>query len=194
MRRSARGSSLVETLVVASLLTVMVTFAAVQWVWWRQGQRLRGAVADLSLRIAAAQALAATSGTTHGLAFDAVPPDLTWRLIRDGDGDGVGMADVASGVDADLRRGGSLGRRFPGVRVGLPAGIPVPRGSSRPPDGVAFGRSDILSLRPDGRSSSGTIYLCAAASRCAALRIYGVTGRRRVLWWSPEQAAWRPPA
>lgn len=193
MRRASEGSSLVEALVVLSLLTVMVTFAGIEWVRWRQLQRLRGAVAELSLRIAAAQALAAASATTHGIAFDAEPPDLHWRLLRDGDGDGIAAADVAAGIDVDLRRGGSLAARYPGVEVGLPAEVPVPGASSRPPDGVALGRSDILSLRPDGRSSSGTVYLCAGAT-CAALRIYGVTGRRRVLWWSSERGSWSPPA
>jgi len=84
-----------------------------------------------------------------------------------------------------------LATRYPGVQVGLPNGVPPVAGGVRPPDGVAFGRSDVLAVHPAGTTSSGTIYLCGAGGRCSAVRALGSTGRVTVWGIAATGSGWR---
>jgi len=185
-----RGTSLVETLVVLALVGVLAMQAAPGFVVWRQQQQLEGAIRHLALEMARVCARAVASGRTHALRFDASGEELRWVAAVDGDGDGVSVADLDAGVDATLGAEASLGRSFPGVLPGRPPGVPTVAGGAADRNGLAFGRSPVVSCSATGGARSGTLYLRSVAGNAAALRVYGPTARLSLWWWEGDKSAW----
>jgi hypothetical protein len=56
-------------------------------------------------------------------------------------------------------------------------------------DGVRIGTAGILSMISDGTATSGTLYI-RGRRRQYAVRVLGVTGRTRVLQYSPGDRSW----
>jgi len=184
--------SLLEVLVALALLLIMVGYVAPSFAEWRSQQQLRGALMALQLSVMKARMAALASGRAHGMAFSLREGDLLWDTVVDGDGDGIRRSDLTAGTDLPLEPERSLSAWFPGVRPGRPAGVPPLAGGSAGNGGLALGRSRILAVAPDGRSSSGTVYLCNDSGYGAALRLYGPTGRDTVWWWDSRRQTWEP--
>jgi hypothetical protein len=53
------------------------------------------------------------------------------------------------------------------------------------------GRSSLISFSPLGTGTSGTLYLAADEGPQMALRIFGATGRMRVLRFEEPTGQWR---
>ena len=190
VRRALCGASLVETVVVLALLAILVQLAAPSFVRWRLRTELRGAVQNLRLTVQRLRSSALATGRTHGVVF-APEGELSWETVVDGDGDGVRSADLAAGIDIRIGPTWLLDRRFPGLRAGLPQGVPTLAGGAAGRNGVAFGRSSILSCSPDGTTSTGTLYLHDPGGNAAALRLYGPTGRVTLWWWNFADTSWK---
>lgn len=189
-RRGQAGSSLLEVLVVVALLGIVALHVGLGFGTWRQRVRLEAAVRRLSQEVGRACAYAGASGRTHGLMLDADAADLRWTLIADGDGDGLSTADVAGTVDVAIGPEGRLQTDFPGIRPGLPVGVPTVAGGATGSHGVAFGSNGIVSCSPAGGARAGTVYLRSMSEEAAALRVYGPTARLSLWWWSAEIGAW----
>jgi hypothetical protein len=59
-------------------------------------------------------------------------------------------------------------------------------------DPIRVGRSRMLSFSPTGTSSTGTVYLRGRGRRQLAVRVLGVTGRIRALWFDFGAGRWQP--
>ena len=169
------GWSAVETLVTLALVALVATSSAADLVLWRQRARLEGTTRRLGLTLAALRARAATAGQAHGLWVRVQGEDLHWLVVADGNGNGLRTAELLSEVDLVLDTAAQLGIEAPGIRAGLPAGVTGINGSAVA--ALTFGGTELLSVGPDGTSSSGTLYLSDAHGNAAALRMYGPTGR-----------------
>lgn len=177
-------------LVALAILTLLVTTFAPRWSLWRERRRLRGAAQALMLTIAGMRVAAAAEGRARGLAFEVDGASLSWRSAADGDGDGLRRSDLRSGADVFLEDPQYLERRFPGLSPGLPRGVPTVSGGSHGVAGVAFGRSMLLSLSPEGGATSGTLYLRNRHGDAVAVRVYGPTGRTTRFWRRAEAVRW----
>ena len=177
-------------MILLGVMAAILHVVAPEWVGWRQRQRVEGAADELAMLVTALRVRSAGAGVAYGVRFRADPPHLEWDVLRDGDGDGIRSDDVRRGVDPIVAGPHVLSRKYRGVTVGLPPGLRPPTGGVLPTDGVAFGRADILSVHPQGTTSSGSIYLCDARGRCAAVRLHGVSGRIAVWERAPERSAW----
>jgi prepilin-type N-terminal cleavage/methylation domain-containing protein len=187
------GVSLLELLVVLALLGILVQAGATSLVRWRGRQELEAAVRGAGLALQRACALAVASGRIHGLWFEQAagdPGGLGWRLVADGDGDGILSADLAAGIDVPLEPTQRLSSLHPGVVAGLPAGVPTLHGGAAGSGGVAFGSSSVVSCSPGGGARSGTLYLASREGGAAALRVYGPTGRISRWWWDRQLGDW----
>lgn len=118
-----------------------------------------------------------------------------WAVYADGDGDGVRTRDIRRGTDPQLESPLPLRRMDGGVRPGFPPG-PTPRDPGghgrlgRPNDPLRFGRSDLVSFGPLGTSTSGTLYLTDGRQWTAGVRVYGTTGKVKVILYDPETEEW----
>lgn len=194
IRRGARGYGLVDAVVGLALFGTLLMAVAPDLRAWRERQRLQGAIGSMGLAAAATRAATMATGRGRALAFETAADRLSWTVLEDGDGDGVRRRDVVDGADRILRGPVRLDGLHPGVAPGRPPGVPGVSGSGSGADGVAFGRSSMLSFAPDGAASSGTLYLRSrqGARHAAALRVYGPTGRVTLWWWEADGDGWQP--
>ena len=82
-------------------------------------------------------------------------------------------------------------RRFPGVRFGLMPGVPDVDGAPDQVngDGVRIGSARILTLGANGTATGGTLYV-HGRRRQFAVRVFGVTGRTRVIRYDAKSRKW----
>lgn len=178
---------LVGTTIAATLLSLAVPHAGRSGVVLGGELASRRLVADLDHARAHAQA----AGRRTGLVFESGQAP-GWTVVEDGDGDGISASDIQWGIDTALLPPRRLSDDHAGIalHVGIDAvrpdsGVPLPAGS----DPVQVGPSRILTFTPEGTSGSGTLYL-GTDSALWCVRIFGATGRTRVLAYRPRSTAW----
>jgi hypothetical protein len=144
-----------------------------------------------------ARLLAIREGSNVGLKF--VPEEsgrVTYGLYRDGDGDGVLTRDIEAGVDPPLGPIRELAHLGAHVRFGFPDG-PAPRDPGDPrrrlkrlDDPIRLNRSDMASFGPLGTSTPGSLYLTDGSEHLAVVRIFGRTGKVKIMLYDSESESW----
>jgi hypothetical protein len=153
--------------------------------------RTRSAARYLAQRAIDARFAAITRSAVTGLRFEPASPDYRITSVVDGNGNGLRTADLQSGIDRTLTVPERLDTHFAGVAFGILAGVPDADGQpANGADGVRLGVSNLLSMNPDGTSSSGTLYLHGRNRTQYAVRVLGVTGRVRVLKFDFVKGRW----
>lgn len=194
--RSARGFQLIELLLVLAVISLVFTLSLPLLSSGATALELDMAAAEVVGALRLARMNAIRLGVKVGVKFREQERGVfTFTLYSDGDGDGVLTRDIESGVDPPVglpRQLHHFGRR---VRLGFPLG-PAPRdpGNRRrrlPPDPVRFNRSDLASFGPLGGSTPGSIYLTDGRSRLRAVRLFGRTGKAKILRYDVETETWR---
>src|SRR5262249_14962934 len=111
----------------------------------------------------------------------------------DGNGNGVLSRDIAVNVDRPLGPPERLIEKFTGVEFGTEPGLPAvdPGGSPPGSDPIRLGSSDMASFSAMGTSSSGSLSIKSRA-RQYVVRVYGETGKTRVLMFDPQARQWKP--
>ena len=111
----------------------------------------------------------------------------------DGNGNGLRRRNIRSGIDEPITPVERLGDRFPGVVLGVAAGvtrISDGRAMAGDADPVRLRSADTLIFSPLGTATSGTIFLRSRKGRQYAVRVLGATGRTRVLEFRHETKSW----
>ncbi len=132
----------------------------------------------------------------RGAWFHQVGGKWVWSLVEDGNGNGLRTAEVRSGKDRTLSGPYRLEDRIPPIHPGIPPGSypKVPPGSGplgNPDDPVKFGRSDIVSFSPIGRSSSGSLYLTDGLENLYAVVLFGPSTRVRIWRFDRKERRWK---
>lgn len=104
-----------------------------------------------------------------------------WRLIDDGNGNGVTLADIAAGVDRarDWTPVVREGRAVLAVTRDVPSsdGAGVVRAGSAP---VVLGAGTRLTVTPRGTASAASLYLAGPRGAMYVVRVLGTTQRIRL--------------
>ncbi len=141
-------------------------------------------------RLRSARMDAVRRSKATALRFEPVGEDYMFAGCADGNGNGVRSAEIGLGIDTVLGPRERLGDRFPNVRFELMPGVPDADGQiGTGTDGVRIGTARILTMSSDGTATSGTLYI-RGRRRQYAVRVLGVTGRTRVLEYSPGDRLW----
>lgn len=195
-RRESAGGTLLEVLIVVTLLGLVAVIGAPPLLNRLGNARLRLAAAELAGTLRTARSYAVRHSTNVAVKFFVGEDRVRFALYRDGNGDGVRNRDIRRGVDvlvAPPRDLGHLGRH---VRFGFPPGK-APRDPSNPRrrldrlyDPVRFNRSDLASFSPLGGATPGSLYL-TDGTRLALVRVYNRTGKLELLIYDPLTERWR---
>lgn len=119
------------------------------------------------------------------------PAGYVLVVYEDGNRNGVLSADIASGVDMQIGPVTRISERFPGVDFGVLPGLPGADGSSAPgSDPVRLGAADGVTFSASGTTSPGSLYLRGPDDAQYAVRIFGETGRLRLLRFHPQGQRW----
>lgn len=194
--RPPRGWSGVELLLVLALAGILLSATAGLSARVLADARTAAAAREFASTFRALRWQSVNENRHVGLFFEQVAGAWQWWEVHDGNGNGLRTAEVRSGVD--VRRSGPhrIERKHRGVRLGFPAhavlpAIPPRRGVLGAGDPVRFGRANLVSFGPDGRSSSGTLFLTDDDHRLYGIRLYGPSTRVRVWRWDDREARWR---
>jgi type II secretory pathway pseudopilin PulG len=198
MRITERGFQIVELVVALAIFSVFLLFSLPPLTRMSAGLRLTLAAAELQAVLREARSLAIRQNTEVAVKFyPRADGFATWAVYRDGDGDGVLNHDITAGVDPQVKPARpleQLGRRLRfGFPPGKPARDPGDTSSRLPPtsDPIRFNSSDLASFGPLGTSTPGSLYLTDSQSRLMAVRVYGRTGKVKVIVYDFETEVWR---
>jgi hypothetical protein len=128
-----------------------------------------------------------------GVKFIKTGTNWTYTLYDDGNGNGISNADITKKID----------RRYFGPAVVMPsfrtASISLLPKTIRDPDGakllptdpaLQFGNSTICSFSPEGSGTAGTIYISDGVNNLYCVRVFGATGRLRMLRYDSGKSKW----
>lgn len=194
-RAAAAGYTLIEILVVLAVLAVVMAFGLPAVLDATARMRVNLAAAEAATTLRLARMTAVRSRTYVAVRFERRGGTVTWAMYGDGDGDGVRARDVRSGVDPELQAPLPLRRTGGSVDLGFPPGKP-PRDPSgrgrlgRLDDPIRFNRSDMASFSPLGASTPGSLYFTDGKRQLAVVRVFGVTGKVKVMAYDPESEEW----
>lgn len=116
------------------------------------------------------------------------------RLYVDGNGNGVVQRDIDRGTDLPLAGVEWLDAHARNVSLRINQTVTDAGGSgSLEPgsDPVRIGRTALVTFSPLGSSTSGTLYVAASRGPQMAIRIYGASGRVRVLMFDARTRQWQ---
>jgi prepilin-type N-terminal cleavage/methylation domain-containing protein len=185
------GFTILELLFVIAIAGTLTTIAVPQGLRALDDFRTRAAARYLAQRIADARLSAIRRSASHGLRFEPASPDYRVSLVADGNGNGLRTSEIQRGIDRPLTEPELLGWHFPDVIFGIQDDVPDADGRpANGSDGVRVGSSKLLSMNPDGTSSSGTLYVHGRERSQYAIRIFGATGRVRVLKYDYVRRRW----
>jgi len=176
------GYTLVEVMFVAGLIAVIVATAVPQISVGVERARTRAAARYLAAQMIFARTQAVGRSATVALRFQGDVRGATLTAFLDGNRNGVRTRDIESGVDRQIQPPARLEQLFPGVTIGAPSD------SGEAP--VQLGGTELLSFTPGGTSTSGTIQLRGRDGSRFAVRVFGVTGRVRVLRFDDRSSGW----
>ena len=197
MRSRTIGFTLVELLVVLAIASTL--FASTPRILaWSSGLEVRLAAWELVSTLRLARSSAIRLGGNVGVKFrTAADGRVSFTLYEDGDGDGVRTPDINSGVDPRVGLPRELRHFGNRVRLGFPRGI-QPRDPGNPRrrlgrlwDPVRFNRSDLASFGPLGGSTPGSLYLTDGHHHLIAVRVFGRTGKVKILRYDTHAETWR---
>ena len=126
------------------------------------------------------------------LRFTLLTDHYDFLAYVDGNRNGVLSRDIQSGVDRPVQSADRLSDHFPGVDFGALPGLPAVDPSSTPPasDPIRLGSSDMVSFAPAGTATSGSLYIRGQRNAQYVVRVYGETGKTRVLKFNVRSGQW----
>lgn len=187
-----------EMITILALIGLFLAWAIPSLLELSRRVRVEAGANEVMSALRLARSTAVRLGVNVGAKFYPLPSgEVSYALYRDGDGDGVLTRDIEAGVDPAeslLRSLGHFGRT---VHFGFPPG-PAPRDPGNPSrrlknleDPIRLNRSDIASFNALGGSTPGSLYLTDGHRELAVVRIFGRTGKIKVMRYDRETEEWR---
>jgi type II secretory pathway pseudopilin PulG len=191
--RSQRGASLIDLILVCALIGVLSAVAVPSLHASRERDAVVMAARHLASKLTWLRIEALRRNRTVALRFD--PDDLgLLAAFVDDDGDGVSEQDIDRSVDQRVEGDTHLSHFFGDVALRVATAMPSPDGASviaAGSDPVRIGNTNLLSFSPVGTATSGTVYLAGRHGTQVCVRMYGATGRIRVLRFDRGSNTWR---
>lgn len=181
--RGPLGFSAIDLVFTCAAVCVLCAVAIPQTLSTIDRSRSLGAARYLASRIALARAMAVNRSATIGLQFVDGPRGVSFRVIEDGNFNGIRTRDIELEIDRAIEPWLTLTDLFPGVEIGLTPQMPGA-------DAVQLGRSHILSFTAHGTASSGSVYVRGRDGTQWVVRVLGATARARVLRFEASTGEW----
>ena len=181
---SARGAVLLDT-VVASALCVTVTAVAIPAIGGSlDRERTIVGAQYLGGQLQRARLASLTRARAVAVRLEIIGPRAALQLFADGNGNGVLQRDIDRGIDEALTPREFLDdrSRHISLRINQPI-VDVGGGTQLDPgdDPLRIGNTSILAFSPLGSATGGTLYVAAPRGPQMAIRVFGATGRIRIL-------------
>jgi type II secretory pathway pseudopilin PulG len=190
---SARGVALIDVLCSVAVLAILAAVSVPNVAGSLERERAVVGAHALAGYVQRARFEALKRVTPVGLQVVISGDRARVTLYADGNGNGVLQRDIAAGIDSAISGAEWLDQHAPGVSLRINQVAPDIGGGAalRPGDNpVRIGQSSLLVFSPFGSSTSGTLYVAGARGPQLAVRVYGATGRTRLLIFNPISQRW----
>jgi type II secretory pathway pseudopilin PulG len=184
--------SLLEVLFVLGTVATVSVVAVPEALTTIDDARAGGAARFVANRLLQARSEAVQRSRIVALRFDDASGTYTYSAYLDGNHNGVLAREIQSGIDRQIESTDTLRDRFMGVDFCTVPDLPAVDPASAPPgdDPIRFGSSDMVSFTPLGTATPGTLYICGRRNAQYAVRVYGETGKVRILKFNPASRQW----
>ena len=190
----ARGYTLVDTLVAASLCATMGAMAAPVIGGTLDRERTVIGAQYLAGQLQRARLESLKRARSVAVRLELIDGRACLQLFVDGDGDGVRQSDVDQGIDPALSPREYLDYQSRGVSLRINQPVTDPGGGADIPAGgdpLRIGNTALLAFSPLGSATSGTLYVAGDRGPQMAIRVFGATGRVRLMVYDPQARQWR---
>jgi type II secretory pathway pseudopilin PulG len=186
--------SLIEIVLVLGVAATLGEMAIPETLSALDDLRAAGAARYVSTRLQRMRMEAITRNSAAALRFTPVAGQYSISGYVDGNRNGVLSRDILSGTDRAIQPPTQLGDQFAGVEFGAVPGLPAVDPSSVPPgtDPIRLGSSDMVSFTPAGTATPGSLYIRGQRNTQFVVRIFGETGKTRVLKFNAGSGQWMP--
>jgi type II secretory pathway pseudopilin PulG len=191
MCRRDAGATLIDLVIVLLAVGALAALSAPLAASAIDASRARHAAAFMGSRFRLARQQAVALGANVGVVFDQTAGRWSVRVCRDGARNGVRRTDIQSGGDPCFDGPYDVGQMFPTVTIAVDPTLRGPGGEAGSADPVRFGSANIVSFSPLGSCTAGSLFLQSRGGAQYVVRVGGVTGRIRVLWYEPGTHGWR---
>jgi type II secretory pathway pseudopilin PulG len=189
---SHSGYTIVELLFVLGTVATLSSVAVPPVLAGLDDFRTAGAARHIAARLQRARMDAVVRSADVGLQVTSAG-GYSYAVYVDGNRNGVRTTDIQHGTDKLLVPPERLSDQFPGVDFGAIPGLPaVDSGGTAPgTDPIRLGSSNLATFASAGTSSSGSLYIRGRRNAQYVVRIYGQTGKTRVLKFDARSRQWK---
>ena len=193
-RRASSGYSLVELAFVMGILVTLTGIAIPQMLASLDDLRALGATRYLSTRLQRARSEAVARSANVAVRFVQEGEGYAFAVYVDGNRNGVRGLDIERGVDRRLGASERLGDSFSGVEFGtIPNLPPVDAGGAGPgSDPIRLGPTGSATFTALGTATPGSLYIRSRRGAQYVIRIFGETGKTRMLRFDVSTKQWKP--
>ncbi|MGC4082125.1 MAG: GspH/FimT family pseudopilin [Vicinamibacterales bacterium] len=183
--------SLIELMFVVGIVATLASSAVAQIQTSLDAVRASGAARHVMARLQQARVRAVTRNRDIAVRIAADARGYVMAVYEDGNGNGVIASDIQNGTDPQVGPTERLTDQYPGVDFGTLPGLPGVEGSPPPgTDPIRLGAGNGVTFTPDGTATPGSLYVHGHGQWQFVVRIYGETGRTRILAFNPRTRAW----
>ena len=192
-RLSPAGYTIVELLFVLGTAATLAGVAVPQALAGLDDFRAANAARYIAARLQRARMDAVVRSADVGLQVTAAPGGYVYAVYVDGNRNGIRSLDIQRGIDKPLMASERLPDQFTGVEFGALPGLPAVDPGGTPPgsDPIRLGSANVATFSAAGTSSSGSLYIRGRRNAQYVVRIYGQTGKTRVLKFDVRSRQWK---
>jgi len=190
-----RGAALIDIIVAVALSTVMAAIAVPVIGGTLDRERTIVGTQYLAGELMRARLDALKRGRSVALRIEIVDGRTQFQLFADGNGNGVLQRDIDRGIDPPLSILQWLDDQARDIALRVNQEITDVAGAATlkaGDDPLRIGNTALLAFSPLGSATSGTLYVAAHRGPQMAIRVFGATGRVRVLLFDAQSRQWHP--
>ena len=186
--------SFIEILFVLGAAATVSAVAVPETLATIDDSRTAAAARYVSTRLQRTRMEAVTRSASAAVRFTRQSNHYDFATYLDTNRNGVLSKDIQSGVDRVIQPADRLGNNFPGVEFGAIPDLPAVDSSSTAPgsDPIRLGSSDMVTFTATGTATSGSLYVRGRRNAQYVVRVYGETGKTRVLKFLSGSGQWIP--
>jgi type II secretory pathway pseudopilin PulG len=189
-----RGFTLIDTVCAAAMCAVMAAIAVPVIGGTLDRERTIIGARFVAGQLHRARLEALTRARTVAVHLSIAGERTSLQLFVDGDGDGVRQHDIDHGIDPPLTPLEFLDDRSRGTSLRINQSVVDIGGDGElaaGDDPLRIGNTALVAFSPLGGATSGTLYIAGHRGPQMAIRLFGATGRVRVLTFNAQARTWR---
>ena len=190
-----RGAALIDIVVATSLCVVMVAIAVPVVGGTLERERTIVGAQYLAGQLLRARLDSLKRARSVAVRIEVVGNRTQFQLFADGNGNGVLQRDIDRGIDPPLTPLAWLDDQARDISLRVNQTIKDVTGSATLAPGddpLRIGNTALLAFSPQGSATNGTLYVAAHRGPQMAIRVFGATGRVRVLMFDAYTRQWHP--